>query len=186
MEEYIREYPLFSLCGLNCGLCPRYQTEGKSKCPGCGGADFHLKHPSCAVITCSRKHDKVEYCFQCSEYPCKKYIEQGNKDSFITYKNVESDFNKAKKHGIARYKSELNKKVEILEYLISNYNDGRSKNFYCIAVNLLGMDDLKKIMKEINSSISRLDIENKDKIKMVTELFESAASEKNIELKLRK
>lgn len=55
MKEYKREYSLFSLCGLNCGLCPHYQTNGISKCPGCGGQDFHLKHPTCAVITCNRK-----------------------------------------------------------------------------------------------------------------------------------
>lgn len=186
MTEYIREYPLFSLCGLNCGLCPRYQTDGKSKCPGCGGKDFHLKHPSCAVITCNRKHDNVEYCFHCSEYPCKKYAEQGNQDSFITYKNVESDFNKAKKKGLTRYKSELDKKVVILEYLINNFNDGKKKNFYCIAVNLLSLGDLKKIMKKIKIDISRMNIEDKNKIIMVTELLESAAAEKNIELKLRK
>jgi hypothetical protein len=33
MKEYYRNYPLFSLCGLNCGLCPRYHTQGESKCP---------------------------------------------------------------------------------------------------------------------------------------------------------
>ncbi|HCP15088.1 MAG TPA: hypothetical protein DIT32_04865, partial [Peptococcaceae bacterium] len=64
MKEYVRAYPLFSLCGLNCGLCPRYHTEGESRCPGCGGPAFHLKHPSCAVITCSRKHGGVEHCCQ--------------------------------------------------------------------------------------------------------------------------
>ena len=35
-SEYDREYPLFSACGLNCGLCPRFYTDGESRCPGCG------------------------------------------------------------------------------------------------------------------------------------------------------
>lgn len=34
----------------------------------------------------------------------------------------------------------LEEKIEILEFLIENYNDGRSKNIYCIAVNLLELN----------------------------------------------
>lgn len=105
MQEYKREYPLFSLCGLNCGLCPRYQSEGASKCPGCGGRDFHLKHPACAVITCSMKHGDVAYCFLCKEYPCKKYQIPSEKDSFITYQKVTIDMQKAKEYGIEKYRS---------------------------------------------------------------------------------
>ena len=73
MAPFVRNNPRFSLCGLNCCLCPRFNTDGISKCPGCGGKDFSNQHPTCAVATCNKKHDNVEYCFQCSEYPCKKY-----------------------------------------------------------------------------------------------------------------
>lgn len=59
---YKRNFPQLSLCGLNCGLCPRYHCNGISKCPGCGGKDFNLKHPTCSVVTCNQKHDNVEYC----------------------------------------------------------------------------------------------------------------------------
>ena len=128
MKEYTREYPLFSLCGLNCGLCPRHQTDGSSRCPGCGGPDFHLQHPSCAVITCSRKHGDVEFCFQCADYPCARYREMPDADSFISYRNVISDFEKAEREGIETYASELAEKVRIVERLIAEYNDGRKKS----------------------------------------------------------
>ncbi|PKM62292.1 MAG: hypothetical protein CVU97_06085, partial [Firmicutes bacterium HGW-Firmicutes-21] len=95
MKEYIRNYPLFSLCGLNCGLCPRFQSVGESRCPGCGGRDFHLKHPSCVVITCSKKHNNIEYCFLCERFPCQKYKFPSGKDSFITYQNVLKDMQRA-------------------------------------------------------------------------------------------
>ena len=185
MKSYSREYPLFSLCGLNCGLCPRYQTDGASKCPGCGGTDFHLKHPSCAVITCTQKHDQVEYCFQCTSYPCEKYRNQSGKDSFITYQNVLTDFEKAKTEGLQQYKLEMNEKIEILEYLIHNYNDGRRKNFYCIAVNLLSLASLKEIIQEIQNTVSPLDIDNKSKIEQIIALFETKAECNSIVLKLR-
>ena len=133
MEEYKRKYPLFSLCGLNCGLCPRYHTEGKSKCPGCGGKEFYEKHPSCSVINCNKKHDNVEFCFQCSAYPCKKYLEVSPKDSFITYQNVINDFEECKRIGIEKCMKRLIKKFDILEFLIKKtINNGRLKNFYCL------------------------------------------------------
>jgi hypothetical protein len=186
MIEYKRKYPLFSLCGLNCGLCPRYQTDGISKCPGCGGPDFHLKHPTCAVITCNINHDNVEYCFQCSSYPCQRYCEPSKVDSFISYRNVISDFKKANKIGINKYQMELNEKVHILEFLINNYNDGRKKSFYCVTVNLLKLADLKRIIEQIDEKIKNQDIDAKGKIKLIIDLFESKAKNKNIDLKLRK
>ena len=185
MAEYKREFPLFALCGLNCGLCPRYQTDGSSKCPGCGGPDFHLKHPTCPVVTCNKKHDNVEYCFQCSSYPCKKYSEPKNLDSFITYKNVLSDFERAKKES-KQYQEEIKRKVEIAEFLIRNYNDGKRKGFYCLAVNLLGLSDLENIMENLHQEIDTQNQDQNDKIARIVEMLETQAKKRNIELKLRK
>jgi len=185
LQEYKREFPLFSLCGLNCGLCPRYHTDGESKCPGCGGENFHLKHPACAVITCNRKHEQVEYCFQCSSYPCGKYSKASEVDSFISYRNVTSDFAKAKRDH-DQYKRQLGEKVDMLQFLINNYNDGRRKNFYCNAVNLLDLETSQDIMTEIKEKISKQDISLKEKISQIILLFEERADKENIELKLRK
>jgi len=179
MQEYKRENPLFSLCGLNCGLCPRYHTEGVSKCPGCGGKDFHLKHPACAVITCNTKHDKVEYCFQCSEYPCKKYVAVSDSDSFITYRNVLADFTKAREYGLESYFRDLQAKINFLEYLLANFNDGRRKNFYCLAVNLFTIE-------EIETKLTTRYVDKESQIKVILPIFEEQAKEKGVILKLRK
>jgi hypothetical protein len=186
MQEYKREYPLFSLCGLNCGLCPRYHTDGKSKCPGCGGKDFYSIHPTCAVVTCSKKHGNIEYCFECSCYPCERYNKQNNKDSFITYKNRKSDIERARKYGIDKYKAELNEKVEILNILITNYNDGKRKNFYCTAVNLFKLKDLRNILDEFTKEINLKDITEKEKIELMVSIFKDKAEKEKIEIELRK
>lgn len=183
--EYKREYPLLALCGLNCGLCPRYQTESVSRCPGCGGPDFHRQHPTCAVVTCNKMHDNVEFCFQCSAYPCRKYAEPSPVDSFISYRNVLTGFAKAKAD-LANYKAELQEKIGFLEFLIRNYNDGKRKNFYCVAVNNLGLNALRQIRALIESTIPKQDIDLKSKIKMIVELFEESARQDDVELKLRK
>jgi hypothetical protein len=138
------------------------------------------------VITCNKEHDQVEHCFQCSSYPCKRYNNASTRDSFITYKNVLSDFEKASEFGIRTYQEELNKKIKILELLIKNYNDGRRKSFYCIAVNLIKLNKLEQIMEKIDQEIKEQDLDLKDKINLMVELIESTAKKEKIELKLRK
>jgi hypothetical protein len=186
MKEYRREYPLFSLCGLNCGLCPRYQSKGKSRCPGCGGKDFCFKHPACSVIACNKRHDNVEYCFQCKSYPCEKYKNPSKVDSFVSYVNVKHDFEKCSSLGIDEYKRELNKKVNILELLLEKYNNGRLKNFYCIAVNFLELNDLEVVMKFISEELEKNDMSIDEKIQIIVSALKRKAQENNIDLKLRK
>lgn len=186
MKEYIRAYPLFSLCGLNCGLCPRYHTEGESKCPGCGGPAFHLKHPSCAVITCSRKHGGIEYCCQCEAFPCPRYEKSGNLDSFISYRNVLSDLRRVRQEGLDAYRDELDEKVAILQKLIEDYNDGRRKSFYCHAVNLLPLQNLREVMEAISFEMKGQERAVKEKADRVADLLEAKAKENQIDLKLRK
>ena len=184
MREYIRKYPLLSACGLNCGLCPRFYTEGESRCPGCGGKDFALKRPSCGILSCTNKHE-IEYCYQCKEYPCKKYIGAENKDSFITHHNMLKDFTVAKNTGITAYMNILNQKVAILNSLLNNYNDGQQKSFFCIAVNLLDLQDISEVMTQLaEQTISNSTI--KEKSQLAVRLFNAVALKRSISLKLNK
>ncbi|NLG18130.1 MAG: DUF3795 domain-containing protein [Fibrobacter sp.] len=185
MQEFKREYSQFSLCGLNCSLCPRFQTAGASKCPGCGGKDFHLRHPSCAVITCNKNHDNVQFCFQCSSWPCDKYQKQKGSDSFITYKNVKKDLTRAGKN-LDEYIDELNEKTSILKFFIDNFNDGRRKSFYCTAVNLLPIKDLRALYEKISSDAGLKSTNAREKAVFVSSELASSARKLNIDLTLRK
>jgi len=180
MNNHQRPYPLLSACGLNCGLCPSYHTNGVSKCSGCGGEGFYTKHPSCAALNCcSRK--MFEYCYECSEYPCKRYDGAETRDSFITHRNMLKNFEKVKKYGLAAYQAELNQKVQILRELLENYNAGRQKSFFCIAVNLLELQDIKEVMTNLNPNLPI-----KEKAQLAVQLFQAMADKRNITLKLKK
>jgi len=184
MEYQTRKYPLFSACGLNCGLCPRYYTDGSSKCPGCAGKDFSAVHPPCGVLSCSQRRG-IEYCYECEEYPCKKYDSADQLDSFITHKNQFHDLEKAKRIGIEEYKTQLNEKVKLLEKLLKNYDDGRKKSLFCIAVNLLDLQDIKSIMGQLADE-TKSDTLLKEKASTAVRLFEKMAERRGISLKLRK
>lgn len=136
MKGFERENQLLSLCGLNCGLCPMLLG---THCGGCGNGN-----QSCKIAKCSLEHDKVEYCYECRQYPCEKYQQIEEYDSFITHRRKKADLEKAQRIGIAQYNLEQQEKTQILSYLLSNYNDGRRKNFFCVAVNLLELSEIQE------------------------------------------
>jgi len=184
MEYQTREYPQFSACGLNCGLCPRYHTNGSSRCPGCAGEGFSKVHPNCGVLSCCQRKG-LEYCFSCDDYPCGKYDGADLKDSFITHKNQLADIEKVKYIGIEAYKDGLNTKIGILEKLLRDYDDGRHKGAYCLSVNLFDIQEVNTVMNRIADEVDP-QAPIKTKSATAARLFQAMAEEKEIILKLRK
>lgn len=152
-------------------------------CPGCGGGDGNQ---SCKIAKCSLEHNGVEYCFQCNEYPCEKYKHIDDCDSFITHRSQKSDLKKAKEIGIEAFNAEQIEKIELLNFLLVNYNDGRKKNFFCVAVNPLELQEIKGIFMQIENNSELEKFTFKEQCSFVASLFQSVAKQKNIELKLRK
>jgi len=127
----------------------------------------------------------LEYCFECDEFPCKKYKDVDSSDSFITHRNQFIDMEKAKRIGLSAYEAELNEKVAILEKLLESYNDGRKKSFYCLAVNLLDLEDIKAVVENIDKE-AESEATLKEKAVIATRLFNEIADLRGISLKLRK
>jgi len=127
----------------------------------------------------------MEYCFQCAEYPCKKYDAADLTDSFITHRNQYKDFAKAKAIGLDAYEEALNKKIDILRDLLESYDDGRRKSFFCVAVNLLEVHDIENVTEQLAGEV-RTGMPQREKAAIAARLFQAMAEERNIDLKLRK
>lgn len=113
MKGFHRDNQLFSLCGLNCGLCPMHLNK---YCPGCGGGEGNQ---SCKIAKCSLEHDGVEYCFRCREYPCEKYEHIDEFDSFITHSNRKADLKKSKRDRDRSIQCGADRKDGIIEFTVS-------------------------------------------------------------------
>lgn len=175
MKGFERSDFCLSLCGLNCTLCPMHLG---GHCPGCGGG---AGNQSCGIARCSLEHGGLEYCSRCAEYPCAKYEGFDEFDSFITHRNRDANLRRAEKIGLDAYSAEQVERAEILQTLLTNFNDGRKKTLYCLGVNLLRLDDLREIMAHLEPSMPL-----KERTAQAAGLFQSAAEKQNIELKLRK
>lgn len=191
MSEYaLKQYPFVGACGLDCGLCPRYHTTGSSRCPGCAGKDFEQKHPPCGFITCCVKKKHLETCAQCNEWAnCERVtrIIEGSKqgDSFISYQPLAANYAFIQKHGIEEFARLEMAKMEILTSLLENFDEGRSKNFYCTSCQLLPLNSLKAALAEAEMGIGK-SADIKEKSRLVRAVFHGLADALSIDLKLRK
>jgi hypothetical protein len=160
MNVHVKIYPTIGVCGLDCGLCPRYYTVGLSRCPGCYGPEFSSKHPSCSFITCCVKKKNLEVCAECSDFPCSKfksaeeYQQLKESSSYPPYKKVIPNLSFIKEHGIEKFVGQQKKRIGLLEKMLANFNEGRSRSFYCKSTALL---DLTTLEDSLDKAIQRLE-----------------------------
>ena len=186
----LKKYPIVGACGLSCGLCPRYHTDGPSRCPGCCGPDFWQKHPACGFITCCVKDKRLETCALCGDWEkCEKIAKIMDSakfdDSFISYRPLAANYTFIQENGIEEFARQEMEKIKFLRHLIDNYNDGRSKSFYCTSCQLMPLDKLKEALKDAETKIAdAADI--KEKAKLVRAAISKVADSLQIDLKLRR
>jgi len=180
-----KKYPTIGCCGIDCGLCPRYYTAGGSRCPGCGGKGFDEVHPSCAVKKCCADNHGLEACGQCPEYPCQRYEDRKKmeRDSFVTHKKMYRNHEKIRADGIERFMAEQCVRVSILEDLLANFDDGRTKSFYCLSAALLSPEKLRSAMAGALVEAASKD-EKKIKAKALRAAFLRISEAEGVELKL--
>lgn len=72
----------------------------------------------------------------------------------------------------------------MLNHLLNTYNDGRKKTLFCVAVNLLELDELENMINKLDENTSSFTL--KDKSAYAIRLLQATANKKGIILKLRK
>ena len=191
MNEYpLKQYPFVGVCGLECGLCPRYHTAGSSRCPGCAGQDFEQKHPACGFITCCVKQKHLETCAECPDWAsCERVsrVMDGAKqvDSFISYRPLAANFTSIQRHGIEEFARREMAKLELLGYLLEHFDEGRSKTSYCIGCQLLPLDSLKAALAEAEMKIDE-NADIKERSRLARAAISRLANGLSVGLKLRK
>ena len=181
------KYPEIGICGLSCRLCPTYHTNAKSKCNGCK-SEYRMG-AGCPFITCAIKNKGIEFCWQCEESTsCKKWSkhrEVGKRvDSFKCYQTLEDDISFIQKNGVDDFQKNQKTREQLLKEMLQNYNEGRSKSYYCIAATVLQIEELNAALIEAKKDSSKLDI--KDKSKVLHSILDEIAKRKHYLLKLRK
>lgn len=186
MTNITIKYPALGICGLSCPLCPRYHTEGSSRCEGCKTES--RMGAACAFHTCALKRKGLEFCWDCPENEsCERWAKHRRwgqeHDSFVCYQRLEDNIALVKKHNVEALKKELNAKEELLRELLSDFNEGRSKSYYCIAATVMTPDELKNALSRAQKESSGPTI--KERSKLMHAILDGIAAEQGYLLKLR-
>jgi hypothetical protein len=186
----VKNYPTIGVCGLDCGLCPRYYTQGKSRCPGCGGPGFFRKHPSCSFITCCVKKRTLEVCAECPDFPCSKfkseeeYQQSKESTSFPSCKVIMLNLHFIQGQGVKIFIDQQKKRIRLLERMIDDFDDGRSRSFFCRAACLLDIRSLERALNEATRKIKAQKIKRTD-AKVKAKILKEFLTQDTVTLRVR-
>ncbi|OPX64561.1 MULTISPECIES: DUF3795 domain-containing protein [unclassified Methanoregula] len=180
-------YPETGICGLSCRLCPSYHTDGPSRCGGCKTES--RMGAGCPFITCALKKKGVEFCRDCGENETcdrwKKHREAGKRaDSFKCYQTLEDDIAFVQRNGIEAFEEIQKKRERLLKEMLKEFNEGRSKSYFCIAATVLEIPELEGALARAKNDAGGLDM--KGKARALHAILDQVATRKNYCLKLRK
>jgi hypothetical protein len=128
-------------------------------------------------------------CAECDNFPCEKYEGFFDWDSFVTHKVCGPNINRIKKVDLKKWLQEQGQRKVILNNLLANYNEGRSRSFYCAAVALMPAGLLKEAINKAKKLITNNKVADSDlkvNAKILKTAIQNLASRSKIDLKLRK
>ena len=76
-------------------------------------------------------------------------------------------------------------KERFLKKLIDNYDEGRSKSFYCISCQLIPLDKLREVVEDVEIKITEA-ADIKEKARLTRAAISNVAKSLQTDLKLRK
>jgi hypothetical protein len=175
------------VCGLSCKLCPRYHTNGSSRCGGCK-SPFRMG-AGCPFITCAVKKKGIELCTDCPEgETCERW--KGHRtfsrthDTFVCYQKLEDNIRFIRSHGVPAFEEAQEKRCRLLQAMLAGYDDGRSKSFFCIAATVMEPDELERAIASAGAASPGK--APKEKAGAMRRALEEIATEKHYNLSLRK
>ena len=143
----------------------------------------------CPFITCAIKRKGIEFCWQCEESSaCEKWRAHRENsrehDTFVCYQRLEDNIAFIQRHGIRAFEKTQKDRVRLLLEMLRDFNEGRSKNYFCIAATLLEIEELETALARAGKDSDVLDIKSKSKI--LHTILSGIAEKNSYRLSLRK
>jgi len=164
-----------------------YHGGGQSRCGG--GKSASRMIVGCPFITCAVKKKGIEFCWNCEEsVTCEKWKKHRDAskqyDSFVCYQKLEDNIQSILEKGVGEFEKEQIIRENLVKEMLKEFNEGRSKTFYCIASTVLEIKELENALQEAQKQSEGLDI--KEKSKVLHQILNRIAEKKHYCLTLRK
>ncbi len=138
-----KQYALVGCCGMSCVLCPRFHSQSKSKCPGCG---LSTNRESCSTFKCCTEKHGYESCAECAVAPCERLFLQADWVGFNTRKKWIDNLIQIKEIGIKHWFDEQMEKQMLLEEALRYFPNNRMRSFFCLSFLYFEIDTIKKLI----------------------------------------
>ncbi len=104
-------------------------------------------------------------------------------DSFKCYQKLEEDIAFIRKYGLRQFEEAQKAREALLKIMLQEYNEGRSKSYYCIAVTVLTPVELRDALEEARKMSGGADV--KSMSRALHQALDNAATRNGHTLKLR-
>jgi hypothetical protein len=143
----------------------------------------------CPFITCAVKRKGIEFCWECDESEsCERWAghrEFGRtRDTFVCYASLEDNIASIGGFGLQAFIDEQCERERLLVEMIAEFNEGRSKTYYCIAATVLDPSELRSALESARESARGMDARERSKV--LHALLDEAANSHSLKLALRK
>jgi hypothetical protein len=143
----------------------------------------------CPFITCALKKKGIEFCWDCKEHEtCEKWARHRKAsekaDSFKCYQNLGDDIAFIMRNGIGEFEKTQKIRQNLLHAMLREFNEGRSKSYYCIAATVMEIGELEAALARARKNSVGLD--SKERSRVLHTLLDEIAGQRNYYLKLRK
>jgi hypothetical protein len=99
-------------------------------------------------------------------------------------RNLEDDITFVRTNGITEFEKTQKTRERLLKEMLREFNDGRSKRYYCIAATVMEIEELEDAVK--NAKKNSPGFLMKERVKVLHFLLDEIAKQRNYSLKLRK
>lgn len=106
-------------------------------------------------------------------------------DSFVTHQKSLDNLRQIRVEGMREFARQQKERIRVLNELLREYDDGRSKSFFCLATALMEIVDLKQVVFQIQE-IRGQSKDTKQLAKLAKSIIEQKAKSKDVALVYRK
>jgi hypothetical protein len=128
---------------------------------------------------------ELETCGNCEDFICKRIRNWDSADSFVTHRNCLNNLKSIRERGLDAFIRQQQERLLLLKNLLEEYDDGRSKSFYCLSAALLPIGDLKSAIGKLGSAAEPVN-DRKHVAKLLREAFAGIATRNSVKLSYRK
>jgi hypothetical protein len=131
----------------------------------------------------------VEFCGDCCDREtCARWAafreRRAKADTVVSSQILESDLEWTERKGLAAYDKLQKERLRLLNKMLSGFNEGRSKGYYCVAASVLDVAGLEKILVEAEKHGRGAEL--KERAAILRVLLDARADKKGLVLRRRK